>query len=74
MWSGKYRSRWTTLTYSRLSHEYEGDTLCYHSSWTEETEEDADGREEVPDDEFENNIACIAEVVGVKNTDRIGIS
>ena len=47
---GQNSSRWSTLTNSWLTCEYEGDTLGYHSSWAEEAEEDTDGRKEVADD------------------------
>jgi len=47
---GQNSPRWSTLTDSWLTSEYEGDTLGYHSPWAEEAEEDTDGRKEVADD------------------------
>ena len=69
MWSSQYCTRWSALTDSWLACEYERDTLGYHSSWAEEAEEDADGREEVADHEFECCIETVAMVVGGEDTD-----
>ena len=68
---GQNSPGWSTLTDSWLACEYEGDTLGYHCSWAEETEEDTDGGEEVADDQLECHVETIAVVVGGEDTEGI---
>ena len=47
VWSGEHRSGGPALADHWGAHQDEGDPLSHHSPWTEEAEEDQDGRQNV---------------------------
>ena len=70
---GQHCTRWSALTHSWLACEDEGDTLGHHGPGVEQAQEDADGGEEVADDELEGHVEAVAVVVGGEDAEGVAL-